>query len=177
MDTDLTKSFFKTTYSLQQARARLRMLREYIIDYFFSSPAKGGMTPESDSGRGQNDGSRLRSNNIRDPWLKSLGEEFYKEFTKENVYQKLKELEDALVATEPLVVYMAFDMPDEELNKLGPWLRKNILEDMVFDTKIDQTLIGGCAFSWHGILKDYSLKSRLAQNHEEIMANIRNITK
>lgn len=169
MNNSITKTFFKTTYSVSQARARLRLLRDYLIDYLFAPPNDNLLTSQVKDVR--------PAGSDKDPWLKSLGEEFYNEFSHENVYQKLKVLEETISDSEPLVMYMAFDMPDDEINKLGPWMRKNIMEDILFDIKIDPTLMGGCAFSWHGIFKDYSLRAKVAQNHDKILANIKSTTK
>lgn len=147
MTNELVQAFFAQTYTLSQARSRLRLLRAYLIGYFY-----------------QNEKQKQK-----DSWLASLGENFYKQFSRDNVYQKLRTLEDTINATEPLILYITFDMPEDEVNKLGVWIRANIKSGLVFDTKIDQHLIAGAAISWKGRYRDFSLKARIEDRRERIL--------
>ncbi len=155
MNNNLISTFFQTTYSLQQAKTRLRLLRAYLLKSFFQE----SQTPDTD------------------PWLLSLGQAFYKEFTRDNVYQKLRSIEETIVKTKPLVLYLSFDIPDSEVDKLGTWFRQNSQSNIFFDIRFDPNLLGGCAMSWHGVYKDYSLRSRIEMNKDKILGNIKSLTK
>lgn len=147
----LVQTFFSTTYSISQARVRLRLIRDYMLNHFF-----------------KNDKSI-----IQDPWLISLGDSFYQGFSENNVYENLKTIEQEIESLEPLVIYLTFDMPEAEINRLGVWLRENIKTNLVFDIKIDPALIAGAAFSWRGRYKDYSLKASIEDKKERIVKNIK----
>lgn len=155
MTNDLITTFFANTYSLQQAKARLRLLRTYLLRSFYEQ----NQTPETD------------------PWLLSLGDDFYKKFTRDTVYKNLRAIEEAVVKIQPLIFYIAFDIPEEEVNNLGLWFRKNCQSNIIFDIRHDPNLIGGCAMSWHGVYKDYSVRSRIELNKDKILGNIKSLTK
>ena len=155
MENNLITIFFQTTYSLQQAKARLRLLRAYLMRSFYQQ----NQTPEND------------------PWLLSLGDTFYKEFTRDTVYKKLRVIEDEVLKIQPLALYIAFDIPEEEVNNLGLWFRKNCTSPILFDIRHDPNLIGGCSFVWHGVYKDYSVRSTIELNKDKILGNIKSLTK
>lgn len=159
MNNDLVATFLSTTYSMRQARARLRSLRDYLISSIYQP--RTNQPPSGD----------------QDPWLLSLGNSFFEGFNEENVYQHLQFLETAIKNITPLILYLAFDMPDTEVNKMGLWLRTNIKNDLVFETKIDPNIIAGCAMSWKGMYKDYSLRARIDENKDKILINLKNFSK
>ncbi len=155
MDNILIETFLSTTYSLQQAKARLRSLRAYLLRSFYQE----NQTPETD------------------PWILSLGQEFFKEFTRDTVYKKLRAIEDAIIKTQPLILYIAFDIPDTEVDKLGLWFRQNCQSNIIFDLRHDPNLIAGCAFAWHGVYKDYSVRASIELNKDKILGNLKSFTK
>ena len=159
-NSNFIKIFFSSTYSLQQAKARLRLLRAYLMRSFYQE-------------------RNIEQNEMQeiDPWLLSLGQDFYKEFTRDTVYKKLRAIEDALAKTTPLVLYIAFDIPEEEVNNLGLWFRQNSQSNILFDIRHDPNLIAGCSLVWHGVYKDYSVRSRIEMNKQKILGNIKSLTK
>lgn len=155
MKNDLITTFFSTTYTLSQARVRLRLLRDYLMNYFF-----------------KNDKSAPK-----DPWLAQLGDDFYNEFSANNTYQKLQKIERAIAATDPLVLSVAFAMPDWEVDKLGLWFRQNVGGLVLYDIRFDPNLIAGCSLSWHGVFKDYSLRALINQQKDKIFADLKSFKK
>jgi len=54
------------------------------------------------------------------------------------------------------------------------WLRENLDQPrLVFDFKVDPSLIGGCAFVYKGVYKDYSLRARISDNKDKIIGEFR----
>lgn len=64
-------------------------------------------------------------------------------------------------AIEPLYLYLACDLPQEEVTKIAQKLRKDYGKDFLIETKVQPELIGGCAMSYKGVYKDYSLKGKI----------------
>lgn len=155
MDNNILNRFLEKTYYKTQINRRFNALKGFLQNKFFNSPLPK-IDPEEEA------------------WIKSLGEDFYKNFTKLNVYQLLSKLEKDIKTLQTLTVYLSFDLPDEEKDRLGVWLRANFKKDLVFEIRLDQALIGGAALSWKGVYKDYSLRSRIDQNRDKIMASLKN---
>lgn len=102
-------------------------------------------------------------------YLNSLPKDFFQKFTKENITKTFEEIDEALKKIQPLTIYIPFELPLESLNKLSAWLKNKFGRQLVLDIRLDPGLIAGCALVWNGVYKDYSLKSRLAENKEKIL--------
>ncbi len=100
--------------------------------------------------------------------LRSFNKDFFSLFDKNNLNQNLKELENHINATKTIIIYVPFDMPDSELERLGVWVKKNLGSQTIFELSFDPSLIGGCALSYNGIFKDYSLRQKIKDNREKI---------
>jgi len=165
MDKNILNKFLEKTYYKGQITKRFEVLKGYLQNKFFNSPQPPISPEDSD-------------------WLNSLGEDFSqqagtsgsKNFTKLNIYQLLSKLEKNIKELRVLTVYLSFEMPDSEKDKLGSYLRANFKTDLIFEIKLDPNLIGGAAFSWKGIYKDYSLRSRIDQNHEQILSSLKSFS-
>lgn len=150
---DLLTIFLKDTYSLPQARRRLNVLRNFLDEKFFNPPS--AMISEEDSA-----------------WIKSLPEGFLKNFTKLNSQKQVEGLRAQLNKLEPLIIYLPVEAPDQEIDKIGVWLRKNTSQ-VIFDTKLNPSLMGGAAISIKGALKDYSLKPKIEAQKEKILSTMK----
>lgn len=154
--TDLIQPFLKDNYSIQQLRMRMNVLRTYLLGKFFKSEnQQEGLTPEDKK------------------WLESLDQEFLNHFTAMNVNQELENIDKAIRQLQPLVIYVPVELPEEEINRMGDWVRKNFANNMVMDIKFDGTLIGGAALSWKGIYHDLSLRSVIEKDKAAITENLK----
>ncbi len=160
MSNALLGIFLANTYSTYQARTRLLVLKQHLETRFFNK-AQGSQDPA----------------NIT--WLQSLGEDFFHEINQMNAYQVLGNLEKEIKKMSTLTLFIAFSMPDEEVNRLGVWLRMVMITrpNLLLEIKIDPNLLAGCALSWKGIYRDYSLRQRIETNKEKIIANLKNYLK
>ena len=155
MNSNLIEKLLINSYSLSQLRSRVRILRKYIGRKFFGET----QTEELDEKESL--------------WLASLGNDFLNQFDKLNAYEKLGELELAVNQIKPLIIYIAFDIPQEEIERLGIWLRAEINPGVLCEIKVDPSLIGGCALSWSGIYKDYSLRAQIQTQREQILSGFK----
>lgn len=151
----LFEAFLNKTYTLKQAKSRLLALKNYFNRLFFK--------PDLNLSINQQDLA----------WINSLDQSFLREFNKNNMSENLKNLEEEISKLKPLIIYLPFEMPFEEQTKLGLWLRQKINKNIIYDIKIDQSLIGGCAFSINGVYKDYSIKQRLIIQQQKIFENFK----
>lgn len=144
--------FLNQTYTVSDIKRRLILLKVFIYSKFFGSSFN----------EKEYDPTDLK-------WLQSLGEEFLKNFQAKNASLTLSKLEAEFKKLKVLTVYVPFEIPDTEANQLGQWLRQTIGETMMFEVRIDPDLIGGAAFSWKGVYKDYSLRQTISERRSEIL--------
>lgn len=150
--------FLQNTYSLSQVRIRLLVLKSYLSQRFFHAPTIS--LSESDLF-----------------FVNSLGEDFFKQFSPTNLDASLEKLSQDVKALPHLIIFVPFDIPEEDVNKIGIWLRTNTKQKFVFETKIDPDLIGGCALSYKGIYKDFSLRLKIEENKQKIKENLNSYLK
>lgn len=110
-------------------------------------------------------------------WINSLGEDFFKVFTRDDFQQVFEELDRQISEIQPLVIYFAYEPGPSQIILIGGWLRQNLGKNFIYDIKLDYSLIGGCAFVWKGVYKDYSVKAKISQNREQILESFRNFLK
>lgn len=157
MDNNILTKFLEQSYYKGQITRRFNTLKGLLQNKFFNSPLSQ-INPEDSA------------------WLSSLGEDFLKNFTKLNVYSALTKLEKDIKSLLTLTIYIPFEMPEGEKDKLGSYLRENFKKELIFEIKLDPNLIGGAAISWKGVYKDYSLRSRIEQNHDRVLSSLKSFS-
>ena len=148
---EILGTILKDTYSLSQLKYRLRVLKTYLLRIFFGSTSEVNISAEDLN------------------WLKTLPQEFYQKFTKDNVYQFFSEFDDAAHNLKILTLYLSFEPDNTILSQIGSFARKAFnFPTLLLDVKLDPRLIAGTALSWKGVYKDYSLRSQLALKKREL---------
>lgn len=162
MPTTDTKNLFEqileTTFTTSQLTRRIRSLRYYITNRLYS-PNKAQL-PQS-----------INEEDLY--WLVELGENFYKNFTKSNTNQILENFYNQAKSTKTFLMYIPFDMPPEEMLALGQKLRQNYAPNLLLDIKHDPELIGGPALIINGKYIDLSMRKKIEDNKNTIVARIR----
>ena len=154
MDNEILNIILKDTFSLAQFKHRLRILKSNLLKTFFG-------------GESENLKPILSTQDLN--WLKSLPDNFYQKFNKENVYGIFSDLEKIGSGLPILTMHLTFEPNDETLNQLGSFTRKTFnLPSLILDIKLNPDLIAGVALSWKGLYKDYSLKSKIEARKEEM---------
>lgn len=147
---EILNVILKDTYSLGQLKHRQRILKSNLAKIFFN---------------GQN--QEISPSDLA--WLKSLPEDFYRKFTRDNVYKTFSDLEDAGGNLSILTLYLSFEPDENALSQIGSFARKTFgMPLLLLDIKTDPALIAGTAISWKGVYRDYSLRSQLALKKKEL---------
>lgn len=157
---NLLEKILENTYTLDMLKKRVKALRHKVNIELFNLK----VDPK-------------REDHEYDAWINSLGKDFAKVFTRDDFQQAFEELDKQVSELQPLVIYFSYDPGPSQIILIGGWLRQNLGKNFVFDIKLDYSLIGGCAFVWKGIYKDYSVRAKIAQNKEIILESFRNFLK
>jgi len=96
--------------------------------------------------------------------LEAWEEEENKKSSKKDAIASLQhdvvEARKKIDSLEPLHLFLPKEIPDEELEKIANYLRESN-KNLLLEIKIEPELLGGCALSYKGVYKDYSLKTKL----------------
>lgn len=159
MEEKLLETVIANTYTKSSFYRRLACLRAYIEKKYFS---KSGFKSFPEYLEEQEIDSEDKAA------LKKWSEVFSKRLSQSSFYKKLEALRDEFSGLPSVAIYLPFRAPDEELNKIGEWLRKNVKKDLVMDVKFDPAMVGGCGLVWKGYYKDYSLKNFFSANRDKV---------
>ena len=151
---EVLNAILKDTYTYTHLKHRLRVLKSYLISKLFTSTPPPLETSDDD-------------------WLNSLQPNFYQQFNKDNVYQIFSDLEAKIAQSPKLLVYIPFTAPYQTVAQIGQFIRSLFGKDLLFDTKFNPDLIAGCAISWHGVYRDYSLRAKIDQRKGEILESFK----
>ncbi len=156
MDQILT-IILKDSFSLIQLKNRLRILKSNLLQTYFGGTTEAIPTATGDAN-----------------WLKSLSQDFYQKFNKDNVYQIFSDLEKMIAKLPTLTIYLVFEPDDPTLNQIGSYSRRTFASPtLLLDIKIDPRLIAGTALAWKGVYKDYSLRMKIEGKKVEIAEGFR----
>lgn len=152
----------KDTYSTSMLKHRLRILKDYLLQNYFGEQGpkdkedfSNSLSPEDET------------------WLKALPESFLKQFNKDNVYKRFEELEKSMQSIPVLTVYLSFEPQESVLSQIGSAARNLFGPDILIEVKLDLSLIAGCALGWKGVMRDYSLKSKIEAKKGEILESFK----
>lgn len=150
-------TILKDIYAFNRLRHCLRVLKSYFVKSFF------GEEKETET---------LSPQDVN--WLSSLPKDFYQTFNKDNVYQIFENLETAISQLQVLIIYLSFETNDQTIIQIGSFARSIFNSPrLILDTKYDPNLIAGCALTWKGVYRDYSLKVKIAQQKSEILESFK----
>lgn len=145
------------SFSIHELRQRIRVLKSYLAKKFYGSD---NQSLDNETAGQIN-------------WLYSLGDQFYQQFNPMNFSQIFEQIESKIESLPTLIIYFAFELTPEQSQEVGNYLRKRYGPYFVFDSKHDPSLIAGCALVWKGVYKDYSLRAKIAENHDAILEVIK----
>lgn len=145
MNEDFLNILLKENYTLSQLKSRLKIIKSQLSKKFFGGE-EGEVLTSKDSA-----------------WFNSLPKEAIGKFNKDNLSQLLTDLANKINNLEILTIYLSFEADDDVLDQIGQKARETVGKILVLDIKYNPSLIAGCALSWKGIYKDYSLHSRIGE--------------
>lgn len=152
---DLLSQIATNTYTISSLKKRVRILREFFERKFFGG-SSNPLTTEDQN------------------WVASLPQQLTVLLNKDNLYNLFDHLTKQIDEIKPLVVYVAFDLPNTEVTALAQKVRGILNSPLTFlEIKKDLMLICGAAFVYKGVYKDYSIKSRIEKDKERILTEFR----
>lgn len=145
----------KNTYTVFQFKRRLKLLQSYYQQKFFQA-ATVEILPAQDT-----------------EWFNSLPKSFADSFNKNNLSENLTNLINKINTMPVVTLYLPFEANEETLDQIGIKVRSFFGPTLLLDIKYNPVLIAGCALSWKGIYKDYSLRSRIDEKKPVILESFK----
>ena len=159
MEEKLFHAILTDTYTARKLRKRLRVLKMFLLGSIFHSPIQPLQEAEIEEEK---------------EWFQSIDVDLLSQITKDTIYQVFEHLEARMNGMKLLTIYVAFEMPKEEITRLGKTLRESYGQTFLFDIKFDPNVIGGAAFVLNGVYKDYSVRSMINSRKQVILSEFRN---
>lgn len=147
---DIITILIKDIYTKSEVQQKLRAVTDYFNLTLYGS-GRGSETPPDEAI------APLVSKLLPKKDKKAI------ENLKDNLPKAVKTLEQI----PPVVLYLPFELPEANLKEIALSLRA-ILPNALLEIKYSTFLIAGCALSYRGIYKDYSIKAKLGEKREEI---------
>lgn len=153
-------TILQNTYSLSQLKARLTLLKNHLLKQVFAGPAQMLTADESS-------------------YLKSLPDDFYKNFTKDNINQIFTQFSGQISNLPTLILYLTFEPDEQTIEQIGSYARKTFGSSrgagkmILLDIKYDSKLIAGAALVWNGLYRDYSLRSKIEERKMVILESFK----
>lgn len=158
---DYLAEILKDTYSVASLTHRLRILKSYISNHIF-----GNQKEEIAAG----DTS----------WLSTLSPLFYQEFNTQNVTEIFTGIDNQINKLKILTMFLPFEADEKTIKEIGQYSRKAFTSEggagyqmLLLDIKFNPNLSAGCALSWNGVYKDYSLRARIQARKDEILESFK----
>jgi len=147
-DTQLLDTILASTYVKADVLRRLRIVREYLEQRFFTPGGKkdlpGFLTDQQISTDEQ-------------AVITGWGDEFFKSFNKENAYDYLERMMTRVKDLPSVNIYVPIELDSGQTVKIGLWVRANVDKEALVEFHVETSVFGGCAFAWNGVYYDYSL--------------------
>lgn len=148
MDNKILETILKDTYTLYQLKHRLKVLRAKLSKEFFGNQMEENLPP-----------SDLK-------WFDSIPKEILSLFNNSNYSDLISSVELSLSKIQMLTLYLPFEANDDAIREIGARARLFFGEQFLLNIKYNPELIAGCALSWKGIYKDYSIHKRIEDKRQ-----------
>lgn len=145
----------KDSYTLSQLKKRLKIIKSELSIRLF-----GGQTLEP-----------LTASDLQ--WFNSLPGSFKDSFSKDNLSILMTDLGNIINNYPVLTIYLPFEPDEATSDQTGMKARELFGQDLLLDIKSNPVLIAGCALSWKGIYKDYSLHAKIAERRLAILQSFK----
>jgi len=165
MSSNLLELILSDTYIKNQAEKKIIALKNYLLEDIFTTGKD----------------IKTKKNVVDSPqlatWVANFDKKALSMITPQNIYATFETLEKDIKTIEPLILYLPYELPDEEISQIGTKLRADYGNKFLIEVNIDPNLIAGCALSFKGIYKDYSIKQKIADNKQQILSTFRQYVK
>jgi F0F1-type ATP synthase delta subunit len=156
----LVETIIKNTYTTDDLKLRLALLREFLEEQFF---AGGANQLQEFFAKRQVDPNHKKA-------MLSWNQEFYHAFNPENLYKLLGQLSEDINKLPKVILTTAINFADNRsaAARLARWFRQNLDPQTLIKLKTDPQIIGGVRIVYGDRYGDYSLKKRLEKNHDRL---------
>jgi hypothetical protein len=158
-ESELIATIIHTAYTKGDITRRLRMVRGYLEHTYYSTDTHLSLEEFLDSKHATPDDIEA---------INKYGDAFFQSFNKETMYKLVEAMNEKIKALPSVNIYIPYEATMGEVVKMGKWFRKNVDPNMLVELHTDPTLLGGCAFAWQGIYRDYSLRHYMYKRRGEI---------
>lgn len=156
-----SQTFLKFAPTKVEAQRRLRILKDFLNFIAFQNQQKLSFDDSI---------LEFKKNKSEDiSFLNQLGKDFFNQFRPQTLNAQFDEIEKSIEKTKIVKLYLPFDPPETEIEKLGAWFKTTLGAQTLFEINFDPSLIGGCALSFNGVYKDYSLKQKISDNKSQVI--------
>jgi hypothetical protein len=155
MEEKILDKILITTYTLSSLKRRLKALKSRLSEQYYGGDTNKEMVEDE----------KL--------WLNTYGVQFLSEFQKETFYQTMGKIEQLVQKITPFTIYLAFEPAEEQVNQIGTKVREMFTQKLIIDIKLDPEIIGGSAFIWNGVYKDYSIRNTLKMDREKLLQSFK----
>jgi hypothetical protein len=155
MEEKILDKILITTYTMGSLKRRLKALKSRLSEQFYGGDTNIEMVHEESN------------------WLNTYGVQFLSDFQKETFYQSIGKIEQLVNQIKPLTIYISFPADEESIKNIGIKVRETYSQKVVIDLKYDPDLIGGCAFIWNGVYRDYSIRNTLKLDREKLLESFK----
>src|SRR5690348_2059903 len=127
MNPTILDSFFKNTYTKNDALRRARILGQVLEQKLFQSS--------------QDLSKQLNPEDLE--WLNAMDPQFFQQFNKQGLTAQLNQIKVGVDQINPLTVYVPVELPPTEKKNIGQKLRLTYGPKFLFEIKLNPLLIGG----------------------------------
>jgi F0F1-type ATP synthase delta subunit len=169
MEENLLNAILKDTFTLDSFKKRYMVLKIALEKRIY-----GSSSTIADKDAKQVSQGLLNEKS----WADNFDQSVTEGINSENFHAVNEYIDNFISNATTLSIYFVFIPDHAQVKEIGEWLRTSLNNPkLIFDVKIDPSLIGGCAIAYKGVYKDYSLKARIEANKEKLMEEFRRYLK
>jgi hypothetical protein len=161
MDThDIFTILLKTAFTKVEVLRRIRLLRDFLERKFFVTGGKPVTLEDFLKEAHVSHDDALA--------LEAIEKKLGASFTKDHAYGLTKALSEEVKALPVVGMFLPAEPNEEEMAKVGAWVRENLNALAIIEVHISPSFLGGCAMSYNGMYQEYTLDYFMQKNHNEI---------
>jgi len=149
----------KTTFVKADLMRRIRIVREYLEQKFFTPGEKKNLDVFLESQGEPKDEQSL---------ITTWGDDFFSSFSATNAYDYLEYMTSRVKDIPVVNLYVPVELDFAQTMKIGQWFRENVDTWLLIEFHQEPATFGGCAYAWNGTYHDYSFHHAIHTHIKEI---------
>ena len=167
MPDSLPTPILNNTFTLTEFYRRAEILERFLEHLFFDKAAE----PSRDRAREMrafykdaNGEDRAHAEAVI-----AWGDDVLAPFNANNVYDGVRALKRAAESLPRLTLYVPVRFSAEQTAPIGAWCRAHIEQNIMLDIKVDPATVGGCAYAYRDMYRDFSLQYFVAKERDAFL--------